>query len=746
MPHPNAILNHSAPQTRTGSQAINTALALRQQALASHQRRLLLLEGEADWTLATAHTMVSRLRAERPSAWPVHWIGRQPAGRSRPITDAHHLLGSESELIIYDLFAGLDADALAAAAGSLRGGGLLLLLGPPLEQWPEFPDPAAARIATYPYRPEDVGHGFLTRMAALLMTSCGSQRIAQPTAAHSDAAPRPPAYRANWQQNAGQADAGTWNINPEQQQVIAAIRDMMTTTDPPPLVISAGRGRGKSTALGLAAAELLRQVQTSVLVTAPRYRAARTLLDQAGFKQTGFKYAEPGLRFQPPDQILREQTTADLLLVDEAAGIPAPLLHALLEHFPRIVFATTIQGYEGTGRGFALRFFPLLDRYKPGWQHLKLTQPVRYAANDPLETLINHVLLLDAEPARHEQREASTKLPLRIEPVDRGQLSQQEASLREIFGLLMLAHYQTRPSDLRHLLDGPNLHLTILRRGDSLFATALIAHEGGLDEALSAAIFAGERRPRGHLLPQTLCAHAGLARAPGLQYARIVRIAVQPSAQRQGHGRALLTHLIDQATQDGCDLIGASFGATADLLAFWHAGGFIPVQLGSHRNAATGAHAVVTARALTIAGEKLLTQARAQFTERLTHLLPGRLRQLDPALVLALLQTTGPPKFAALPNIPNSTLAELRHFAHHQRSLEASLPPLALLAPEPLIQETVRHNLSQPQAECFIALVLQQHLPEQIASRWNATGRADLIGQLRKTAAILLDALCCANE
>ncbi|MBK5967953.1 MULTISPECIES: tRNA(Met) cytidine acetyltransferase TmcA [Thiorhodovibrio] len=752
-------------------------------------RRLLLVEGSPHETHRVAQALLRELGQDLPAPASVPWIGRGPSDSSSLVNQAEQLLGSECDLIVYDLFAGFDPDALAAASGALRGGGLLILLCPPLDQWPDFIDPAATRVATHPYRAEDVGQRFLARMALQLAGAAATLRLSAPTQVDVMAevgtlrlsAPVPvdgmtqlpreqsgtpvsrlittgddpvfrPALRGALHPNAPtrmhpklqSAAPDHWLLTDEQLQVLAAIRALITDTNPRPLVVSAGRGRGKSTALGLAAGELCQHAAHPVLITAPRYRAARTLLEHARGKAGSAM--ESMLRFLPPDAIVRERPAAELLLVDEAAGIPAPLLHDLLERYPRIVFATTTQGYEGTGCGFALRFFPLLDEQRPGWRHLELRQPVRFAAGDPLEALIDRLLLLDAEPATAEQVKSSIGPPPRIARIDRDQLIAQEDQLRQLFGLLRLAHYQTRPSDLRHLLDGPNLSLTALHRGnsDTLLATALSAREGTLDDALSAAIFAGERRPRGHLLPQTLSAHAGLAEAPRLSYSRIVRIAVHPAAQRQGLGRHLLEHLVQQAAADGCDLIGASFGATAELLAFWHACGFMPVQLGSHRNAATGAHAAVVLRALTPPGQTLLTQARVQFAERLLHLLPGRLNALEPALVLALLREsaqqrlpgeTTPAEFPA--SLPASIQAELHAFANQKRTIEAALPVLARLAPQPLGDAISRSTLSQRQAESFIAAVLQQHPPENIAQQNGYSGRAALITDLRKTAASL---------
>jgi tRNA(Met) cytidine acetyltransferase len=203
----------------------------------------------------------------------------------------------------------------------------------------------------------------------------------------------------------------------------------------------------------------------------------------------------------------------------------------LVQH-GRIVFATTVHGYEGTGRGFEVRFRAVLDRITPGWRALRLSTPIRWAEDDPLERLIAQALLLDAEPAPDEPSRRNQR-PMRsrrncFEALDRDRLAADEPLLRQVFGLLVLGHYQTRPADLRHLLDGPNMGVSILRSGDTLLATALTAREGALPEDLLAPIFEGRRRPRGHLLPQTLSAHAGLFDAPRLGFMRIVRIACTP--------------------------------------------------------------------------------------------------------------------------------------------------------------------------------------------------------------------------
>ncbi|RXR92049.1 GNAT family N-acetyltransferase, partial [Staphylococcus saprophyticus] len=141
------------------------------------------------------------------------------------------------------------------------------------------------------------------------------------------------------------------------------------------------------------------------------------------------------------------------------------------------------------------------------------------------------------------------------------------------------AHYRTTPSDLRHLLDGPDTRVVTLGDAAGPAAVAVVADEGGFDAALAERVARGERRPRGHLMAQSLAAHAGSREALTGRLRRVQRIAVHPAARRRGLGRELLAREREAAGDAGIALLGASFGAEPGLLAFWRAQGFRTVRL-----------------------------------------------------------------------------------------------------------------------------------------------------------------------
>jgi tRNA(Met) cytidine acetyltransferase len=706
------------------------------------ERRLLLIEGRADDARSMALALADWLC---PTAG--RWIGdpaaahralRRRAQEGRPALslldhrDAVSLLGGEADLLIYDAFAGLDPDALGAASGTLRGGGLLLLLTPLLGDWPQLPDPAAARLGAEPVA--GARSRFIARLARLLADADCVLRLS--TSSSRSKPIRSPGQPPDDTEPARAERAGGGRPEPrtaDQQQAVDAICRSARGRAGRPLVLTSDRGRGKSAALGLAAGRLVAEDRATVLVTAPRFAAAVTVFEHAlGLLPEG---ARDRLCFLAPDALLQDRPAADLLLIDEAAGIPAPMLEALLRQYRRACLATTVHGYEGTGRGFEVRFRAVLDQCWPGWRQIELRTPIRWADGDPLEGLVDRTLLLDAEPtADAAAAESAADLVFRI--VDRDRLAEDEALLRSLFGLLVLGHYKTRPSDLRLILDGPDIALFALMNNELPVATALVSTEGGLDAELADAVFAGRRRPRGHLLAQTLSAHGGLAEAPRLRYARIVRIAVHPAARRRGLGRSVVDGIASHYRKAGLDAIGASFGAEAGLLSFWRRCCLAPVHLGSRRNAASGAHAAVVLKGLSDAGNLLADRARERFARHLPLLLAGPFRRLGPEVTAELLASL---PLTRRPPLDADERRELGAFAHAMRPLEASLAVLHRLALGRLGPAIRADRLSPAQVTVLIAAVLQLRDVQEAAALAGCSGRRELITLLRKSAALLLD-------
>ncbi|MGB1270689.1 MAG: GNAT family N-acetyltransferase, partial [Endozoicomonas sp.] len=299
------------------------------------------------------------------------------------------------------------------------------------------------------------------------------------------------------------------------------------------------------------------------------------------------------IHFLAPDVLVASAPVTDLLMVDEAAAIPAPLLEAMLKRHSRIVFATTVHGYEGTGRGFAVRFRKTLDAITPQWRELRMEEPIRWRSGDPVEAFVFQALLLNAAPCHGRELAGITPEQCHFRPLSRMELLSHEALLNELFGLLVLAHYQTRPFDLRHLLDGGNIEVYGLFFRSRLVGTVLAAREGDIDDGLREAILLGQRRVKGHLLPQTLSHHLGIRDSVALQGLRIIRIAVHPQSQGMGLGKKMMASIRDQCVSGGMDYLGTLFGATEELLAFWHQVGMVPVRIGVTREAASGAHSVL---------------------------------------------------------------------------------------------------------------------------------------------------------
>lgn len=717
------------------------------------------MSGSREWTAQTARSLSAALpisASPHPDVWltdrdiaPLAEGHEAREALIRPLASGTGLTGAETDLLVYDAWSGLDPDGLAAATGALRGGGLLLLLSPPPDAWPDLVDPQAKRIAVWPHDPSTLERRFQRRFYRVFSGHPGVIFLRENGLIPAPPTPAPAPTQAP-ALSARDPDP-TQPATTDQAQAIEAVLHLVRGRPHRPLVLTAHRGRGKSAALGIAAARLSIDGIRRILVTAPRFSACAALFRHFDLARQPPSETRPDSRtstdtprFVAPDALRERHPEADLLLVDEAAGIPAPLLADLLAHYPRICFATTIHGYEGTGRGFDLRFRAILDRRTPGWRHLTLTAPIRWSLGDPLEALIFRSLLLDATPAEAPAGVDPVRRPVELVHLDRDALAEDEPTLGQVFGLLVLAHYQTRPLDLRMLLDGPNVRIYALRQDGRILATLLTAAEGAMSAPdLRHAIFTGERRPRGHLLPQTLSAHGGLEDAPALRYLRVIRIAVHPALIRQGLGARLLRRLALDGRREGVDLVGASFGASPGLIAFWAACGYRPAQVGSSRNAASGEHAVVMLRPLSPAGWGLAIQAQARLEQRLSVLLAGPLRRLEPQVAASLTGAlTAPvPRPLGRQTLEDGedTRSEIDSFVHGHRTLEAALPALSGLVRRRLGPALGTGTISLADGALLVAASRQLWPVDELVRLAGTTGREALIERLRALIRHILD-------
>jgi tRNA(Met) cytidine acetyltransferase len=343
------------------------------------------------------------------------------------------------------------------------------------------------------------------------------------------------------------------------------------------------------------------------------------------------------LRFVAASELHEVVDSADIIVVDEAAQLPLPLLESLVSRHPRatLAFATTTHGYEGTGRGFVLRFLDWLAKARPQpTEQLTLKEPIRWKLGDPLEHFVYRLLALDVEVAPASLRAGALPAPRRI---DKDELARDEALLRSLLALLVHAHYRTTPADLERLLDAPNLDVFAIVEDRRVLGATLVAREGALPRATSEALARGEWRIRGHALADTLIVHAGRVDAGELEQVRSVRIATHPELRRRGIARALVEHIHASYAPD---LFGTIFGATPNLLAFRRALGYSLVRVGSSRGISTGEPPVVLLRAGTPRGGALIADLVADLARNLPlqlELLASE-GELDPGLERALRQ------------------------------------------------------------------------------------------------------------
>lgn len=694
-----------------------------------HRALRLLRDGEAgdivyvDYYEDSGEIFKSLLERLEASGFPKESI------KHHNYEESNRLLGTTNDMIIMDMSYGARPNDIGRLIETVRGGGLIVLCNLNLKADRPWETTIHKSLVHPPYQWSDLKTRFERFFVKKLLEAQGVWILEGWKVLKGELLRPPKAAKRRLEMISEEIKVPKrlyrLALTEEQAKALQMVEELMRRRERNVLLVTSNRGRGKSALLGLSAAMLLHFGAGRIIVTAPTGEESQIVfgmierglnaLNEKFFReqrdeQPKIKCKRGTVEFMLPQRALREE--ADILMVDEAAGIPVPLLFAFTERFPKIIFASTIHGYEGAGRGFSLRFLKALQENKGiNLFKIELKEPIRYAPNDPIENWLYSALLLDAEPADIDAIKLSeTKTEeYRYERVDLdGWFEIDEKKLREFVGIYVLAHYRNRPDDLLILGDSPHHSARIVTAKSGEIVAALhLAEEGRMDEETINLVLAGNP-PSGNLIPSCIVKYyppyKDFAHLKGL---RVVRIAVHPELTNRGIGSLALKNLSEEASNEGFDWIGASFGADKLLLNFWLKNGFIPVHLSPMRNIISGEYSVIVVKPLTVNAEEIIKNLYMEFKVRLLNSLPDTYFNLEPEVAVQLLNIN---RWSHLekPNLTPSQKDRLKSYVQESLAYEGACDAVRqILLSHFMSSGELRIKLEQKTEVALIARCLQ---------------------------------------
>ena len=248
--------------------------------------------------------------------------------------------------------------------------------------------------------------------------------------------------------------------------------------------------------------------------------------------------------------------------------------------------ASTINGYEGTGRSLSLKLIQQLrdqsrasikangggdvagtlaksseNAHSRGrnLREITLSEPIRYAPGDHVEAWLNKVLCLDAtlptsklsiqgcpHPAKCELLQINRDTLFSFHPVS-------EKFLQQMVALYVASHYKNSPNDLQLMSDAPAHQLFVLvppldntsSRLPEPLCVIQVALEGQISKQSVLNSLSRGQRAGGDLIPWLVSQQFQDEEFAGLSGARVIRIATNPEYLSMGYGSQALKSLID---------------------------------------------------------------------------------------------------------------------------------------------------------------------------------------------------------
>lgn len=603
--------------------------------------------------------------------------------------DVESVLGKTFDILVADLAERFSPNDIGRLVEVVRGGGLAVLIMPPVRELGSLYTSFHEHILRAPFKPEDIAHRFEKRFVKKLGEHEGIWVLDDDEGLTGKE--HKPELRERRKPDYTNPPKGI----PEQifrlaatQDQVRALREfakLLAMKGRRALLLTANRGRGKSAVLGLMLAALMsRKKGRGVFhVTAPSlgnaevvFLFARLGLRAYGRKPAFIKGVEEGREFaklkcgpyvahfvRPFELMTRD---VDVAIVDEAAGIPVDVLFAIASKAKLAVFASTVHGYEGAGRGFSLRFCGRL-KSDPSIRlaEVTMTEPIRYSEGDPIEAWLYDTLALNAEPPKLEQEVVNNleRYPTRYAKLDLDELFENDELLSSFVGIYVSAHYRNRPDDLMILGDAPAQRARALTLGDGTVVVAMhVAEEGGLPDEEIRKVLEGELPP-GNLVPFLVVKYyEPYKEFAKLRGARVVRIATHPSLFRRGLGSRALSFLSEELRSEGFDWLGAGFGASYEVLKFWVKNGFIPIHLSPSRNPSSGEFSAVVVKPFTERASRLVSEVSREFRLRMIYSMQDPYYYLPPAVGRLLFQAP-PETYRHVPSLTESQLSRIERYS-----------------------------------------------------------------------------------
>ncbi|RZB39566.1 N-acetyltransferase 10, partial [Asbolus verrucosus] len=365
--------------------------------------------------------------------------------------------------------------------------------------------------------------------------------------------------------------------------------------------LTASRGRGKSAALGLSVAAAVAFGYSNIFVTSPSPENLNTFfefvfkgfdaleyqehIDYSLVQSTNPEFNKAIVRvnifrdhrqtiqyIQPTDSHRLSQ--AELLVIDEAAAIPLPFVKSMLG--PYLVFlASTINGYEGTGRSLSLKLLQQLriqavpagantnaaNKKDSGaatgrtLHEVTLEESIRYKPGDDVEVWLTKLLCLDATLVAPILSGCPPPDNCDLYYINRDTLfcyhKASEEFLQRLVALCVASHYKNTPNDLQMMSDAPAHHLFCLlgpvdpnrKTLPEVLVIIQVCLEGEISKNSVVEGFSRGKRASGDLIPWTVGQQYQDPDFPRLSGARIVRIATHPDYQGMGYGAKALNLL-----------------------------------------------------------------------------------------------------------------------------------------------------------------------------------------------------------